>query len=89
MQDGWRWCRRCQGLAHSALGNGVCFDEQGHDFSESSYYAVPVGDLTEGAQQGWRWCKRCQGLCTAASVTVLASTAAITTSQRAAITACY
>jgi hypothetical protein len=62
LQEGWRWCKRCQGLAHSALGNGVCFDAEAHDYSESGHYLGPLEEGDAAGQEGWRWCKRCQGL---------------------------
>jgi hypothetical protein len=62
LQEGWRWCKRCQVLAHSALGNGICWDGEGHDFTESGHYSVHFAELPPEAQEGWRWCKRCQDL---------------------------
>lgn len=65
-QEGWRWCRRCQVLAYSGFGNGVCFDEEPHDFAGSGPYRVDVNDdedlRIDGFQDAWRWCLRCQGM---------------------------
>jgi hypothetical protein len=59
-QDGWSWCRKCEGLyfsgnptkgrcpaggAHSNLGSGL-------------YRLVLVGP----GQENWRWCHKCEGL---------------------------
>jgi hypothetical protein len=62
MQDGWRWCNRCQGLAYAGFGTGVCWDGNGHDFGGSGAYAVDMAANPAGTQDGWHWCNRCQGM---------------------------
>jgi LGFP repeat len=62
MQDGWRWCNRCQGLAYAGFGTGICWDGQPHDFAGSGSYAVNIDSVPAGTQDGWRWCNRCQGM---------------------------
>jgi len=63
MQKGWRWCRKCQGLAFSGHGNGVCAaDGFAHNFSQSGAYALWLGDSEANGQSNWRWCRKCQGL---------------------------
>lgn len=61
-QAGWRWCIRCQSLAWSGIGNGICHDGQPHDLSRSGQYSLRHDVTPEGTQGGWRWCTRCQGL---------------------------
>jgi hypothetical protein len=59
-QDGWSWCRKCEGLFFS--GNptkGRCAAGGTHDHSESGLYRLmSVGE----GQVNWRWCKKCEGL---------------------------
>ncbi len=61
-QTGWRWCNRCQALAYSGFGNGICFDDEAHYFGYSGSYVLTYGATPEGSQDGWRWCNRCQVL---------------------------
>ncbi|MFD7446332.1 hypothetical protein [Streptomyces sp. NPDC059909] len=62
MQDGWRWCNQCYGLAYSTSGRGECGGEEGHNFGTSGRYLVTIGSNPDGTQPGWRWCERCQSL---------------------------
>lgn len=62
-QNGWRWCRQCQGLWFAGNAtNGACPlpATSGHSLDGSGNYTVPTG--SEGDQAGWTWCKLCQGL---------------------------
>jgi hypothetical protein len=62
MQSGWRWCKKCQGLAFSPNQPSVCPAGGGHDHNSSGNYALAVDDPSAQGQSGWRWCKKCQGL---------------------------
>jgi hypothetical protein len=66
-QNGWRWCRQCQGLWYA--GNptlGVCpaRGTNGHSFVSSGDYTLPgaLDIINNGDQDGWSWCNRCAGL---------------------------
>lgn len=59
-QQGWRWCRKCQGLFYED-GASLCPGRGAHDGTGSSHFALPTGDDAIG-QRGWLWCKKCQGL---------------------------
>ncbi len=61
-QDGWRWCRKCQGLFFSGNPGSVCPAGSAHDDSASGHYALQLGDSVPGTQGHWRWCRKCQGL---------------------------
>jgi hypothetical protein len=62
VQNGWRWCHKCQGFFFSGNpSQGVCPAGGSHDASQSGHYAALFGDGIPGAQDGWRWCKKCQG----------------------------
>ncbi len=39
-QNGWRWCRKCQGLFYAPNGNGRCPAGGGHNASGSGNYAL-------------------------------------------------
>ncbi|WP_174297413.1 hypothetical protein [Sphingomonas bacterium] len=62
MQDGWRWCSKCQGM-HFAGGvtPGVCPAGGAHNH-DSWNYAFAVNDPSANGQGGWGWCKKCQGM---------------------------
>lgn len=62
LQEDWRWCNRCQGLAFKGFGDGICFDEGPHYLAGSATYAVGFDEAPNDAQEGWIWCSRCQGL---------------------------
>jgi hypothetical protein len=59
-QSGWRWCRKCQGMAFSEHGAGHCPAGGGHDMSASDRYVALVEPNL--GQTGWRWCRKCQGM---------------------------
>lgn len=66
-QNGWRWCRQCQGLWYA--GNptpGVCpaRGTNGHSVVLSGNYTIPesLDIFGTGDQWGWAWCNRCAGL---------------------------
>lgn len=64
-QNGWRWCRNCQGLFFAGGGTqGVCFGLNPHDGSASAHYLMEFGDgdASSQPQGGWRWCSICQGM---------------------------
>lgn len=63
LQEGWRWCRRCQCLAYAGNGTGVCWDGNPHDHGPSGSYGTLLGSgVLPPVQPGWRWCRRCQCL---------------------------
>lgn len=62
MQDGWRWCNQCYGLAYNGFGRGECLGDEGHNLSTSGPYLLPFNTTPDGTQPGWRWCDRCQSL---------------------------
>ena len=63
VQDGWRWCRKCQGLWFA--GNrtrGACPSGGGHQQTGSGNYRLLNNSPGSGGQRDWRWCRKCQGL---------------------------
>jgi hypothetical protein len=58
-QTGWRWCKKCQGLAFAA---GFCIAGGSHDLSGSQDYALVHDASVPGGQDQWSWCGQCQGL---------------------------
>lgn len=64
MQSGWKWCRKCQGLAYAGSGPGWCPGTGHHDHTGSFNYHLwhDVGQIFAGEQDQWRWCNKCQGL---------------------------
>jgi hypothetical protein len=61
-QAGWRWCRKCEGLAFGDGDPGECGAGGFHDFSASGNYALSHNAPTPAGQTGWRWCNKCQAL---------------------------
>ncbi len=64
VQEGWRWCHKCQGMfyGHASGGLGVCPAGGAHDPTGSGHYYQRVGtDITDVQQGGWSWCAKCQG----------------------------
>jgi hypothetical protein len=60
-QNGWRWCRKCQGMFWGSP-NSVCpADSLVHDDSQSGHYAAVEGDRGGSRiyQGDWRWCQKC------------------------------
>src|SRR2546421_588860 len=45
-QNGWRWCSRCQCMAYSGFGNGICCDGRRHYPDDSLPYSVAFEDAT-------------------------------------------
>ncbi|WP_327003727.1 hypothetical protein OHA72_53130 [Dactylosporangium sp. NBC_01737] len=62
VQNGWRWCRRCQGLFFGPFV-GRCPLGGGHEAVGSSDYAMYVNDgQSPRMQVGWRSCGACQSM---------------------------
>jgi len=65
-QNGWRWCRQCQGLwfaGNPTLGVCPATGTAGHSFTGSGNYTLPLtSDVFNGDQDGWFWCAQCAGL---------------------------
>jgi hypothetical protein len=67
-QDGWRWCRFCQGLwytGNSCAGFCPARGAQGHSSQGSVPYALfvtDIGSLFPPGQELRAWCYKCQGL---------------------------
>lgn len=62
VQDGWRWCWRCQGMFFGPFV-GRCPLGGGHQAVGSSNYAMYVHDgRSPRMQVGWRSCGPCQSL---------------------------
>jgi hypothetical protein len=67
-QNGWRWCRQCQGLwfaGNPTLGVCPARGTIGHDYIFSGDYTLPKAsddNWGTGGQFGWDWCNRCAGL---------------------------
>lgn len=65
VQEGWRWCHKCEGMfyGHASAGMGVCPAGGAHDASGSGHYYQRVGsDIANVQQGGWSWCSKCEGL---------------------------
>lgn len=63
LQEGWRWCRNCQGIAYGTNPRGLCPAGDRHDHRGSYNYAMRTWyGGSENPQSGWVHCKRCQGL---------------------------
>jgi hypothetical protein len=63
LQNNWRWCTKCQGLAYAGGAiPGPCPAGGSHDHTGSGDYSL-LHDLPGAAgQDNWRWCSKCQGL---------------------------
>jgi hypothetical protein len=64
-QQGWRWCKKCEGLWFGDGGEnrkGKCPGGGTHELADSGNYALTHNDDNAAGQQGWRWCKKCEGL---------------------------
>ena len=66
LQSGWRWCKKCNGLAFPGAGSSVCAGGGSHDHTRSGGYVLRLSAVT-GSQADWRWCKKCQLLAFAGS----------------------
>jgi hypothetical protein len=63
VQDNWRWCKKCQGLAYAAGSSlGHCAAGGTHDHTGSGDYALVVNDATVIGQHNWRYCNKCRAL---------------------------
>lgn len=62
LQDGWRWCKKCQGMFFTIDSKGICPQGGVHDGSGSSRYTLAHNDANAPGQNNWRWCSKCQGL---------------------------
>jgi hypothetical protein len=68
VQEGWRWCHKCQGMFYGlastgAGGLGKCPAGGAHDPSGSGRYYERIGtDVANVQQGGWSWCAKCMGL---------------------------
>jgi hypothetical protein len=59
-QDGWSWCRKCEGLYFGGNPtNGRCPAGGAHTNVGSGLYRLVL--IGEG-QVNWRWCRKCEGL---------------------------
>lgn len=64
-QDGWRWCRKCQGLFYGRNHpnqTGVCPQGGGHDSTRSGLYSLVHNTPNHPGQKDWRFCHKCEGL---------------------------
>lgn len=67
VQEGWRWCNKCQGMFYglasaSQGGLGVCPAGGTHATAGSGYYYQRVGtDIANVQQGGWSCCPKCMG----------------------------
>jgi hypothetical protein len=63
LQNNWKWCQKCQGLAYSQNPlPWICPAGGNHDFTFSVDLSL-LHDLPGNAGQNqWRWCSKCQGL---------------------------
>jgi hypothetical protein len=59
-QDGWRWCRNCEGMIYAA--DTACPAGGVHDGGGSAAYWLSVDAPPSGEQSDWRWCAKCSGL---------------------------
>jgi hypothetical protein len=70
MQEGWRWCNKCQGLFFAPndanISNSRCPAGGTHAplaESGSGSYSLPHNAPEDASRQSqWRWCGKCQGL---------------------------
>jgi hypothetical protein len=63
VQDGWRWCRKCQGLWFAgSQTRGACPAGGGHQQTGSGNYRLVQNSPNYRGQHDWRWCSKCQGL---------------------------
>ena len=74
IQDNWRFCRRCKGLAYSGHGrvancpaggpapdSGI-FGSDKHDLDFNSNYALIFNTQVVDGQDHWNYCGKCEGL---------------------------
>lgn len=67
VQEGWRWCNKCQGMFYglasaSQGGLGHCPAGGAHVTTGSGFYYQRVAGTIANVQQGgWSWCAKCMG----------------------------
>jgi hypothetical protein len=62
-QEGWRWCRKCQGMWFGLDPAVSCCPAGGpHTHEGSGLYQLPMDYRASSGQSAWRWCRKCQGL---------------------------
>jgi hypothetical protein len=63
-QDGWCWCKKCQGLFFGGNPNPKCPAGGPHEkpAGPGSYLLATNAPAMTGWQSDWCWCKKCQGL---------------------------
>jgi len=62
-QEGWRWCRNCQGMWFGLDSAVSCCPAGGHHSQEGSgMYKLLMNYGESSGQSRWRWCRKCQGL---------------------------
>jgi CubicO group peptidase (beta-lactamase class C family) len=61
-QEGWRWCRKCEGMHFGVAGNSVCPAGGAHDTFGSGPYRIMFNSAFPYGQNGWRYCTKCGGL---------------------------
>ena len=62
MQDNWRLCNKCHGLAFAGNPSlGRCPAGGDHEHGGSFNYML-AHDAPPFGQDNWRWCNKCQGL---------------------------
>ncbi len=72
-QEGWRWCKKCQGLSFAGTGLrrfGSCPAGGQHDYTGSGRYLLVHDMPYPYGQSNWRWCRKCQGVTFAGSATL-------------------
>src|SRR5665647_468236 len=63
-QDGWSWCKKCNGLWYSGFNTtGKCPAGGGHIKTESFNYTMFYNSCGEcSGQSDWKYCKNCLGM---------------------------
>jgi hypothetical protein len=67
VQEGWRWCNKCQGMFYGLASAGVgglghCPAGGAHTTAGSGFYYQRIGsDVANVQQGGWSWCNKCMG----------------------------
>jgi hypothetical protein len=62
LEQGWRWCSKCQTLYLEGATPSACPAGMRHDGSSSASYQIPLKSSTFTGEQGWRRCSKCQQL---------------------------
>lgn len=61
IQEGWRWCNRCQALFHEAK-DSLCPLGGRHDLEASAKYQLPLAAFNAPGETDWTRCKKCDGV---------------------------